>query len=611
MRTPGNDFELAAGFCFTEGPARRCPRHRRALLRRRPGDRQRVQRRHRRDRRTRSGSDAAAGDDVVELRAVRPRSARRPDGCAWCRSPPSQPRSPVDVLAAMPATVLGGQGLFGATGAVHAAAAFDAEGPVVLTREDVGRHNAVDKVVGAMLLDGRLPASLRRRTIGLFVSGRASIEMVQKAWAAGFRALVAVSAPTSLAVEAARRANLTLVGFVRRRRLQRLQPVQRVEWQREVRRSRRRRAAARRRRSTTCATRTSSSSGCPVVACRSPPRSPPPSTPHSTSSSCASSGRPGHEELGMGAIGEGDVRVLNDDIVATVGASPAQLDRRRGGRAGGARAPGAAVPRRPSTARSQRQDGDRRRRRHRHGVDRHRRAPGRPRPRRGAHGAGDAGGAARHRTARRPVRRRVRRPRHAAVVLGGRAVLRRLRPDDRQRSDRLPRRVAVSTASLAWRHASRDRPRCPAPVLHARTARRSGGRRGGGEGGDVRRCPGCRRLDPRAQGGRGRDGAASATGPCCAPLQSGLQAAGLRVVDSYVSLTEVSEYAKGMPEHLLNERLYPHAAAGRQGRVLLLPDDQAPRPHRQLVRHPVRRAPGDDVRARPQRAALSPARSSS
>jgi FdhD protein len=94
---------------------------------------------------------------------------------------------------------------------VHAAAAFSPDGSILLTREDVGRHNAVDKVVGAMLLDRQLPAT----GLGLFVSGRASVEMVQKAWSAGFATVVAVSAPTSLAVHAARRAGMTLVGFIR------------------------------------------------------------------------------------------------------------------------------------------------------------------------------------------------------------------------------------------------------------------------------------------------------------------------------------------------------------------------------------------------------------
>jgi FdhD protein len=93
---------------------------------------------------------------------------------------------------------------------VHAAAAFTREGAATLVREDVGRHNAVDKVVGAMRLAGELPAT----DLGLFVSGRASVEMVQKAWAAGFGTVVAVSAPTALAVQAARRANIFLAGFV-------------------------------------------------------------------------------------------------------------------------------------------------------------------------------------------------------------------------------------------------------------------------------------------------------------------------------------------------------------------------------------------------------------
>jgi FdhD protein len=123
----------------------------------------------------------------------------------------AQPLMSLEMLASMPQRVAESQELFTATGAVHSAAAFDGDGNVLLTREDVGRHNAVDKVIGALLLAGQLPAN----GCGLFVSGRASVEMVQKAWAGGFGTLVAVSAPTSLAVQAARRANLVLAGFVR------------------------------------------------------------------------------------------------------------------------------------------------------------------------------------------------------------------------------------------------------------------------------------------------------------------------------------------------------------------------------------------------------------
>jgi FdhD protein len=111
--------------------------------------------------------------------------------------------------------VRGDQDLFDATGAVHAAAAFTPDGTPVVVREDVGRHNAVDKVVGRLLLDGRLPAG----DLGLYVSGRASFEIVQKAWAAGFPAIVAVSAPTALAVATARRAGILLAGFVRNGRM--------------------------------------------------------------------------------------------------------------------------------------------------------------------------------------------------------------------------------------------------------------------------------------------------------------------------------------------------------------------------------------------------------
>jgi FdhD protein len=209
MRTPGDDFELAVGFCHTEG-----------LLLGAPVTGVRY---------CADGSAAASEFNVVTVEtgglapAPTPRLGMTSSSCGWCGSElldelcaridllqPSQP-IPLDVLRAVPDAVLGGQGLFASTGAVHAAAAFDRDGQVLFTREDVGRHNAVDKVVGAMLLERRLPATGR----GLFVSGRASMEMVQKAWAAGFSTLVAVSAPTSLAVHTARRAGLVLAGFVR------------------------------------------------------------------------------------------------------------------------------------------------------------------------------------------------------------------------------------------------------------------------------------------------------------------------------------------------------------------------------------------------------------
>ena len=114
-----------------------------------------------------------------------------------------------EVVLAVGDRVRGRQSLFGSTGGVHAAAVFDAGGEPLLIREDVGRHNAVDKLVGRLRLDDRLPAT----GLGLFVSGRAGFELVQKAWAAGFAWMVAVGAPTSLAVRTARTAGLVLVGF--------------------------------------------------------------------------------------------------------------------------------------------------------------------------------------------------------------------------------------------------------------------------------------------------------------------------------------------------------------------------------------------------------------
>jgi FdhD protein len=209
MRTPGHDYELAVGFCFTDGLLAGVPV---------TG--------------VRYCATGAAGDtdfNVVTVetgdRAPVPvaRLTTTTSSCGLCgsqslaqlaeRLEPIRDAAPIDldVLAAVPDRVRAGQGLFTSTGAVHAAAAFGADGEVVLVREDIGRHNAVDKVVGRLLLDGALPAG----ELGLFVSGRASFELVQKAWAAGFSAMVAVSAPSALAVETARRAGLTLAGFVR------------------------------------------------------------------------------------------------------------------------------------------------------------------------------------------------------------------------------------------------------------------------------------------------------------------------------------------------------------------------------------------------------------
>jgi FdhD protein len=213
MRTPGHDFELAAGFCFTDG-----------LLAAAPVDTVRYCA-------TGSATETAYNVVTVETGGLAPEPVPRvgttTSSCGLCGSttladlaarlepvPASRP-IPLDILAAVPDVVAEAQGVFAATGAAHAAAAFARDGAVVLVREDIGRHNAVDKVVGRLLLDGRLPAA----GLGLFVSGRASFEIVQKAWAAGFAAVVAVSAPSALAVATARAAGIVLAGFARAGRL--------------------------------------------------------------------------------------------------------------------------------------------------------------------------------------------------------------------------------------------------------------------------------------------------------------------------------------------------------------------------------------------------------
>jgi len=116
-----------------------------------------------------------------------------------------------DMLISIPDKLRSSQTIFDKTGGLHAAAAFDTSGDLIVTMEDVGRHNAVDKVVGMLLLDGRLPAA----DFGIMVSGRASFELMQKTLVAGIPLLAAVSAPSSLAVQLANDFAMTLVGFLR------------------------------------------------------------------------------------------------------------------------------------------------------------------------------------------------------------------------------------------------------------------------------------------------------------------------------------------------------------------------------------------------------------
>jgi FdhD protein len=210
MRTPGNDFELAAGFLYTEGLVRR--REEVASLRYcdLPAEEQRY--------------------NVVTVRLSHPfdpgslkRNFFANSSCGVCGKAsldqvevscapiPAGPVVPAALLHELPGELRRGQRIFLETGGLHASGLFDPDGNLLAAREDVGRHNAVDKVIGSELLEGRLPLSDRI----LLASGRVSFEIVQKAAMAGIPILCAVSAPSSLAVEAAHRLGMTVVGFLR------------------------------------------------------------------------------------------------------------------------------------------------------------------------------------------------------------------------------------------------------------------------------------------------------------------------------------------------------------------------------------------------------------
>ncbi|WP_431929077.1 formate dehydrogenase accessory sulfurtransferase FdhD [Amycolatopsis tucumanensis] len=216
MRTPGHDVELAHGFLLSEGvitskddvfTARYCD----------GVDDQ--------GRNTYNVLDLTLAEGVAPPETGVERNFYTTSSCGVCgkaaldavklktRFAPGESTFAVstEVLAGLPDTLRRQQRVFASTGGLHAAGLFRADGSLLAVREDVGRHNAVDKVLGWALLEGRVPLS----DCGLLVSGRASFELVQKAAMAGVPFLAAVSAPSSLAVELAEENGMTLVGFLR------------------------------------------------------------------------------------------------------------------------------------------------------------------------------------------------------------------------------------------------------------------------------------------------------------------------------------------------------------------------------------------------------------
>ncbi|GAB3656508.1 formate dehydrogenase accessory sulfurtransferase FdhD [Actinocorallia lasiicapitis] len=206
MRTPGADFDLVAGFLLAEGII--------------AGRDDLVAMKH-------CGDDDYNVVDVGLAREVdfKPRAFATTSACGVCgtssiadlacRVPwdvaADDTKVSASVLTGLPDTLRAAQQVFDRTGGLHAAGLFTAEGELRVLREDVGRHNAVDKVVGHALREGWLPLAGHV----LLVSGRASFELTQKTWSAGIPVLAAVSAPSSLAVSLAEEAGITLVGFLR------------------------------------------------------------------------------------------------------------------------------------------------------------------------------------------------------------------------------------------------------------------------------------------------------------------------------------------------------------------------------------------------------------
>jgi FdhD protein len=215
MRTPGSDFELAAGFLHGEAIIRSGEEIREIAHCTDPDIDE--------DKRHNIVNVDLQNDSLPDLESLE-RHFYATSACGVCgkasleslrlrRCPVIEPGPAVEagVLRSLPEKLRSGQGIFTATGGLHAAALFDSAGGLLAVREDVGRHNAVDKLVGWALLGGRLP--LARHIV--MVSGRSSFEILQKCLMAGVPLVCAVSAPSSLAVALAREFGITLVGFLR------------------------------------------------------------------------------------------------------------------------------------------------------------------------------------------------------------------------------------------------------------------------------------------------------------------------------------------------------------------------------------------------------------
>jgi FdhD protein len=209
MRTPGNDEELAAGFLFTEGVIKNAQAI--SEIKQSPADENIVQ--------------VILKENIIPVLGNAARNFYTTSSCGICGKASIDAINTVSAFVAvkdsicinasvlynLQDTIKEQQHVFEDTGGIHACAIFDCSGKFIMLREDVGRHNALDKIIGAALMNDKLPLN----NCLLFLSGRASFELVQKAVMAGIKAIVAVGAPSSLAVEIAKENEITLIGFLR------------------------------------------------------------------------------------------------------------------------------------------------------------------------------------------------------------------------------------------------------------------------------------------------------------------------------------------------------------------------------------------------------------